>query len=104
MNSNTATVAHRPTPATGVPPLSGRTSTVRLSSSLSIELLRLSAPHPDINVWRTRVQSLCDRYPRGAVNGRLQQLVAGGFLTDEGTARTGWLTRKGETALARYGR
>lgn len=72
-------------------------NTVR--SPLSLELLRMSAPVPDIRAFREHVLSICQRWPDSQIYARLRELEAGGYLVAHGSPRTGWLTMKGRRAL-----
>lgn len=70
---------------------------------MSVDLLRLSAPQHDTAAWCADIRSLCERYGHSVIKTRLHELTVGGYITDSGTPRVGWLTEKGRQALAPYG-
>jgi hypothetical protein len=67
----------------------------------SLEVLRLCEPALASHLWRDYVLALCARYSHVEVKEKLRQLRDGGFIHDEGSPRTGWLTTKGKRALRR---
>ena len=85
------------------PPLSGvpRRLRPRRLAPLSLDLLRLSAPHHDPVPWRAGVIDIYSRYSAQAITLRLKELADSGYITDHGTPRTGWLTPRGQAAFAR---
>jgi hypothetical protein len=73
-------------------------------SLFSLELLQLCAgQQADPAAWRRFVLDVTSRYDNKAIEMRLRELQDGGYITDAGIPRVGWLTLKGKAALARVG-
>jgi hypothetical protein len=68
---------------------------------LTVRLLQMASPHDDSARFRALVADMYAHYADAAIAARLKELVMNGYLTEYGSPRRGWLTRKGTGALAR---
>lgn len=86
------------------PPISGAAGDRRPQplQLFSLELLQLCAGQQgDPAAWRRLVLDFTARYDNKRIDLRLKELTDGGYITDQGLPRTGWLTLKGKAALDR---
>lgn len=82
-----------------MPPRADHSSHAAPLSTLSIDLLRLSAPHADTAAWRRLVLAACGQYDAAQIEHGMRQLTDRGLISETGSPRTGWLTVQGRRAL-----
>jgi hypothetical protein len=68
---------------------------------LTVRLLQMASPHDDSAQFSALVADVYEHHADAVIAVRLKELLINGYITEHGSPRLGWLTRKGTGALAR---